>query len=167
MQEPWQVYGLADIGVVIERPTRCIVLHATDMVVREANLEQNPVDEGSPSMIPARRSYNEFTEQLTLIWDDPIPIGYAALHLKFDYHLSSGMSGFYKSTYSLPNGQQGTLAATQFEANSARAAFPCFDEPQLKAVFAVEVITDKDMKVLSNMPTAAMHRVSFYFFTSC
>ena len=151
MEAPWQVYGLADVGVTVAHPSRCIVVHVADMVVLDARI-------GGTEGIPARRRYNEDLEQITLEWDEPIDVGHHPLHMKFQYELNSGMSGFYRSSYQLPDGSTQVLAATQFEANSARSAFPCFDEPALKAEFAVEVITQSGYQVLSNMPAAVMHR---------
>ncbi len=44
------------------------------------------------------------------------------------------------------------LAATQFEAPHARAAFPCFDEPEFKAIFAITLVVADDLLALSNGP---------------
>lgn len=72
-------------------------------------------------------------QQLVLRFGRALPQGGAAvLWLSFTYPLRAGMSGFYRSTYLGPDGRERGLAATQFEANSARLAFPCFDEPALK-----------------------------------
>ncbi len=43
---------------------------------------------------------------------------------------------------------------TQFEATDARRCFPCWDEPAVKARFAVSIIAPKDRTVHSNMPEA-------------
>jgi len=75
----------------------------------------------------------------------------------FNYKLRERLSGFYRSHYEGGNDEaeeeekEHVMATTQFEANSARTAFPCFDEPGFKAVFQVQIMTQGDpYQVLSN-----------------
>ena len=44
------------------------------------------------------------------------------------------------------------IAVTQFEATDARAAFPCFDEPDMKAGFTLTMIREPRHVALFNMP---------------
>ena len=47
-------------------------------------------------------------------------------------------------------GKLHTVATTQFEATDARRAFPCWDEPALKAVYKVTLVVDEDLTAISN-----------------
>jgi aminopeptidase 2 len=79
----------------------------------------------------------------------------AQMQMKFTGQLNDKMAGFYRSTYKNADGSESLLATTQLEATDARRAFPCFDEPALKAEFTITLIADKHLTCLSNMDVAS------------
>jgi aminopeptidase 2 len=88
-------------------------------------------------------------------FQDVIPKGSKAqLEMKFTGELNDKMAGFYRSTYKNKDGSTGIMAVTQMEPADARRAFPCFDEPALKAKFTITLIADKHLTCLSNMDVA-------------
>lgn len=161
MEEPWTVDGTVVIDLDVHQATTCLVLHAQNISVVEARISSGAVDgdyvkNNGVLMLDSR--FNASLEQVTLEWHDALPKGKNTLYITFGYALRDGMSGFYRSTYlDEHTGEEESIAATQFEANSARSAFPCFDEPEYKATFSVEVITSNEYQVLSNMPPRAVH----------
>lgn len=155
MQDPWDVLGEAKVDVTLKENSRCIVMHAKGMEILRASLV------GESDKVPVSIRKNDTLEQVTFEWAEFIGKGQHVLQVSYQYSLSEGMTGFYRSSYE-EEGNTEVIAATQFEANSARTAFPCFDEPEFKAVFAIEVITSKDLHVLSNMPPKAVHHVRYF-----
>ncbi|KAH8591884.1 aminopeptidase 2, partial [Bisporella sp. PMI_857] len=76
---------------------------------------------------------------------------FAQLQIEFVGELNDKMAGFYRSTYKNTDGSQGIMATSQMEPTDCRRAFPCFDEPALKAAFTITLIADKKYTCLSNM----------------
>jgi hypothetical protein len=76
--------------------------------------------------------------------------------LEIAYHgpITKGTIGFFAMDYNAPFGKRRTLA-TNFEPADARALLPCWDEPALKATFAISVLAPADQMAVSNMPVAA------------
>lgn len=62
------------------------------------------------------------------------------------------MAGFYRSGYKDVEGKSKVMVSTQFESLDARRAFPCWDEPAVKAVFEVTLIIPRELTAFSNMP---------------
>ncbi|TKS74007.1 Aminopeptidase N [Collichthys lucidus] len=71
------------------------------------------------------------------------------LFTKFTGELADDLGGFYRSVY-MENGEKKVVATTQMQPTDARKAFPCFDEPAMKAVFHITLIHDKGTVALSN-----------------
>lgn len=75
------------------------------------------------------------------------------IDMKIDYtgQIKSKMAGFYRSRY-VSGGKEKFAAVTQFEESDARRAFPCFDHPEKKATFDIEMVFPEDLAAVSNGP---------------
>ncbi|XP_063781891.1 aminopeptidase N [Pseudophryne corroboree] len=72
------------------------------------------------------------------------------LHTEFTGELADDLAGFYRSEY-VEDGVTKIIATTQMQAPDARKAFPCFDEPAMKATFSITIRHKPDYVALSNM----------------
>lgn len=91
-------------------------------------------------------------ETVTFVFDAPLPVGNASLHVEFSGEINDKMKGFYRSKYTTASGEERHAGVTQFEATDARRCFPCWDEPAIKATFEIVLVVPKDRTALSNMP---------------
>ncbi|XP_042234819.1 aminopeptidase N-like [Homarus americanus] len=74
------------------------------------------------------------------------------LSMEFNGTLNDQLKGFYRSSYKDTDGYEKKIATTQFQPTDARRAFPCFDEPGLKATFEIFLARETSMTSISNMP---------------
>ncbi|KAM6937383.1 aminopeptidase N-like [Xenentodon cancila] len=71
------------------------------------------------------------------------------VHTEFTGELADDLGGFYRSEY-MEDGVKKVVATTQMQPTDARKAFPCFDEPAMKAHFFITLIHEKGTVALSN-----------------
>jgi tricorn protease interacting factor F2/3 len=132
------------ITVMISKPTNSITLNAKFIKVISAFVESGK------STYPAKVSYDKKFDRITLKLPKAVS-GKAFLNIEFWGENQYNLVGFYRSKYT-KDGKEAWLLTTQFEAVYARNAFPCFDEPALKATFDLSLVVDSNLTALSNMP---------------
>jgi puromycin-sensitive aminopeptidase len=137
--------GHETVALEVTEPVSEIVLNAVELAIDSASLEN---DRGET--IRAAATLEEATERCRLALASPAGTGRWRLRLAFRGTLNDKLRGFYRSVYKDPSGVSRTMAATQFEATDARRAFPCWDEPSFKAVFAVTLAIDPALTAVSN-----------------
>ena len=147
--ESFTFAGEEEVTLSVAEATTSIVLNAAELAFSSASviLPDGTTVEGSVSL-------DEAAERATITLPREVPQGTAKLHLSFTGTLNDQLRGFYRSKYTAADGSTQHLATTQFEATDARRAFPCWDEPSVKAVFDVTLIVDNKHVAISNMPQA-------------
>jgi aminopeptidase 2 len=162
-----RVYGVAEIDLEFSAVTQDILLHASDLNVTLATLRRGSDKQETKHVGPPKQFAGD--QQYVLLQFPSLQSALMeqrsdrfTLRLQFTALLRNDMSGFYLSTYKDGKGNTQQLAATQFESESARAAFPCFDEPSFKATYDIGLRVDvaKFPTVLSNMPEASREPVT-------
>jgi puromycin-sensitive aminopeptidase len=139
--------GAEAVLVDVLEPVEEIVLNAVDLQVGPGRLERA----GTTLEVTAVRLDVE-SERAHLRLSETAEPGEWTLHLSFSGALSERMDGFYRSTYEDEQGVTRTIGTTQFESTDARRAFPCWDEPDLKAVFGVTIVAANGLVAISNGP---------------
>jgi puromycin-sensitive aminopeptidase len=138
--------GTVAVEVTIHEPVTEIVLNAKDLDIAMAGLET-----AGGSVEVAKVRADEEAQRVAVELAGPAPEGPATLTLSFAGTIDDRMTGFYRSTYD-GDGQQRTIATTHFEATDARMGFPCWDEPDLKAVFGITLVVPEGLTAISNGP---------------
>ncbi|MBI2910778.1 MAG: M1 family metallopeptidase [Chloroflexi bacterium] len=148
--EDFTFLGEATIELQVLEPTPRITLNASELDIGEARLT---LPDGS-TLQAESIDLNEEAETATLVFPSTLHPAPSTRALTFTGQLNDQLRGFYRSQYTAADGQQRFLASTQFEATDARRAFPCWDEPAIKATFQVTLIIPADLAAISNMPVA-------------
>ena len=140
--------GRQEIRVTVAEPTTEIVLNALDLDLEDASLT---AADGSLVEIAKIRMDLE-AERAHLELQSPAAPGEWTLSLGFNGVFNRQLTGFYLSTYRDPTGAERRIGTTHFEATDARRAFPCWDEPDLKATWSIALVVEDGLTALSNGP---------------
>jgi puromycin-sensitive aminopeptidase len=140
--DTWTSTGWERIALRSARPSREITLHAIELDIVGATIDaKNKLE---------RAELDTEAETATLRFASEIPAGEHILEISWKGGIRDSLRGLYRSL----RGEE-RYAATQFEAADARRAFPCFDEPEFKARFTLELIHPAGNAAVANMPIAS------------
>ncbi|KYQ58324.1 Aminopeptidase N [Trachymyrmex zeteki] len=145
-------YGESIIEILIYYATKNISLHSRGLEIKE--METTLFEHKSYTFFkPIKHSYDNVTNILILHFENTLWPGAHTLNMKFSGIIfeTNLVRGFMKFPYTNEEDKKnGTMAATYFELNGAREVFPCWDEPELKAIFDIHVMHHQKYLVLSN-----------------
>ncbi|XP_078311638.1 puromycin-sensitive aminopeptidase-like [Crassostrea virginica] len=147
--EKFTFKGQEIIDVKVLSSTSSITLNSEEIEIQSAHYKA--ADAGDPSLA-AEVKFEPDNATVVLSFPSSLQPGSGQLSIDFTGQLNDKMKGFYRSKYFSPTGEEKYGAVTQFEATDARRAFPCWDEPAVKATFDVTLVVPKNRVALSNMP---------------
>jgi puromycin-sensitive aminopeptidase len=154
--------GSERIELVISEGVAEIVCNCAELEITSASLRPDTEAEGALAADAASISaacqvrFDPGRERVTFIPPGPVGPGRYLLEADFTGLLGDKLSGLYRSRFTDDGGAERLIATTQFESTDARRAFPCWDEPDFKAVFAISLDVPEGLTAISNGPQVAV-----------
>jgi puromycin-sensitive aminopeptidase len=133
--------GSVAVAVDVREPAAELVLNAAELEIHECRVDG----------ADATWRLEPGSERLFVTPATPLEPGACELTISFSGVLNDKLRGFYRSTYNDGSGER-VIATSQMQATDCRRAFPCWDEPDLKAVFGITLVIDPDLLAVSNGP---------------
>ncbi|KZT24123.1 leucyl aminopeptidase [Neolentinus lepideus HHB14362 ss-1] len=141
--------GFVSVDLDVVKETSVIVLNTAHLKLGEASVYSEAL---KTEQIQSSSEVDTTSERVSIKFGSALPAASKArLRIGFTGELDGSMAGYYRSKWT-DEGETKYYGLTQFEPTAARKAFPCWDEPLLKATFAMTMISREDTTNLSNMP---------------
>lgn len=144
-------------GRKVGRPSQRLTFHANGLKVTDAVIIKKDKKGEQPTAIK-RINLQKTLHEVRLHTETMVYPGEYVVEMDFEAPITRGMTGIYPCFFK-DGDEEKKLFATQFESHHAREAFPCIDEPEAKATFALTLITRDGIQVLSNTPIAEQSAV--------
>ena len=139
--------GTLEVAVTTSEPSAFLVLNSIELEIDECRLDGE--------VVPVRLEPD--AERLFVLPSLGIQPGRHVLSFRFRGTLNDQLRGFYRSTYRDESGVERVIATSQLQSTDCRRAFPCWDEPDFKAVFSVTLVVDPELLAVSNGPEVERH----------
>uniref|UniRef100_A0A8C5P9G9 Aminopeptidase n=1 Tax=Leptobrachium leishanense TaxID=445787 RepID=A0A8C5P9G9_9ANUR len=143
-------YGKSEVFFTCVEETNLVIIHSnklnfttpTTAVLKDSEWNDLPV-----TIVEIK----PVTNYLVLHAVNKLEVGkHYSVYTEYVGELADDLAGFYRSEY-VEDGETKIIATTQMQAPDARKAFPCFDEPAMKATFSITILHKPDYVALSNM----------------
>ena len=139
--------GNQSIAVRVNEETDRVVLNANELQLTSSLF----TDEKGQTLKSVAIEPDLYAQTVAIVFGSRLSIGTGTLAINYTGILNDRLCGFYRCRYVTQEGEERYGASTHFEATDARRAFPCWDEPALKATFDVTLVVPDHMVALSNM----------------
>ncbi|KAF4453816.1 Aminopeptidase 2 [Fusarium albosuccineum] len=151
--------GRVEINCTVKEDCEALELHCKSIKITEGRVkfQQDAWDIGDAV------SYDDARETVKIALPQEVTRrneGYLKIILDYTGKLTGDLTGFYQASYESEDGATHRIAATAMEPTYAREAFPCFDEPSLKAEFVLSAVVDQSFVAVSNMPVEKSENIS-------
>ncbi|XP_050507042.1 aminopeptidase N-like [Diabrotica virgifera virgifera] len=147
--------GKVWITVTCTHPTQNITLHSKHLDIKDDDVILKDITSNDSKTVKISNvEFKEEFEFLILNLEEDLNTDHKyEIYIGFSGKMDDGLAGFYRSSYyDKKDKEKKWLGVTQFEPISARMAFPCFDEPEMKATFDISIGRKEGYTVISNMP---------------
>jgi aminopeptidase N len=138
--------GQERIALTVKSATDRIVLNAADIVFQKAALSGETAAPGI--------TLDKDRQTATFAFGHPLKPGRYTLSLDYTGVIYEQASGLFALDYAGDGGKKQRALFTQFENSDARRFIPSWDEPGVKAVYALTVEAPAGQMPVSNMPVA-------------
>ncbi|CCH44177.1 aminopeptidase [Wickerhamomyces ciferrii] len=140
----FKVHGNVKIQLKVLEESNFITLNSYKIDIHDAHIIETTQYSNDITFNDSNQSVTFKFPHTQFHIDDLITID-----INFTSTLNDSMDGFYYYQYK-DQDKTKYVAVTQFEPIYTRTSFPCFDEPNFKAIFNISLITENHLTVLSN-----------------
>ncbi|KZS09066.1 Aminopeptidase N [Daphnia magna] len=143
--------GYVSISVDCIQSTNNITLHIADIIFNPVDIELTDLATGQ--LISISSVVEDKVRQFLILTPNAQLLAgrQYRLSMAFTSILNNELRGFYRSSYN-ENATTKYMAVSQMQPTDARRAFPCFDEPNMKANFTMKLGRLTTQLSTSNMP---------------
>jgi len=151
--------GSEHVELLVTESATDIVCNSAELTIVSARLRPAEHWSGAPTAgyatcTPVACRVRPDPDRERVAFTPPVPLSPGRYVLEIDYtgRLGDMLRGLYRSRFVDGDGVERFIATTQFESTDARRAFPCWDEPDFKAAFAVTLDIPSGLMAVSNGP---------------
>nr|XP_023023668.1 aminopeptidase N-like isoform X1 [Leptinotarsa decemlineata] len=147
--------GKVWIRAICVHPSQNITLHSKDLEIKDGGVTLKDTSTNDSKAVKISQvEFEKDNDFLIIHLNELLKKNHKyEIFISFRGKSDDGLAGFYRSSYyDKKKHEKVWLGVTQFEAISARMAFPCFDEPEMKATFDISIGRKDGYKAISNMP---------------
>ncbi|CAK8674728.1 unnamed protein product [Clavelina lepadiformis] len=141
--------GTSSVDFTVKNATSYIIIHSNKLNYSEVIVKEIETGMEQSSSF----STYEPNQFLVVEMSTKLVVGKNyTLSTVFMGELADDLGGLYRSSYTNEAKESIVIATTQMQPTDARKAFPCFDEPAMKATFDIKLWHKDPYFALSNMP---------------